>query len=78
LSRQIKQLEAALGIRLFDRAPRRLHARMLSGLSQKCVIAASATFHFGVPRIGEKFSARERSVMTVAGCDQRGADNRAD
>jgi hypothetical protein len=51
---------------------------MLSGLPQKCVIAAFEMFHCGVPRIGEKFSARKRSVITVAGCDHRGADNRAD
>jgi hypothetical protein len=58
--------------------PTHSDARMLSGLSQKCVTAASETFHFGVPRIGEKFSARKRSVITAAVCDQRGADNRAD
>jgi hypothetical protein len=33
---------------------------MLSCLSQKSFIAASKTFHFDLPGIGQKFSARKR------------------
>jgi hypothetical protein len=40
--------------------PTNSDARMLSGLSQKCVIAASEMCRFGLPGIGKEFSARKR------------------
>jgi LysR family nitrogen assimilation transcriptional regulator len=57
LSRQIKQLEAALGIYLFDRAPRRLHltieGRALAG------------------RLPDLFSQIDHLTETVKGGEQR-------